>query len=63
MEKIKIDNSIRVFPMRMVSVGAVVEGRNNYLAAAWVSWVNANPPMFGVALGKGHRTARNRKAY
>ena len=56
MEKIKIDNSTRVYPMPMVVVGAVVEGRINYLAAAWVSRVNSNPPMIGVALGKRHHT-------
>jgi flavin reductase (DIM6/NTAB) family NADH-FMN oxidoreductase RutF len=56
MEKIKVDISTRVFPMPMVVVGAVVEGRINYLAVAWVCWVNPNPPMIGVALGKGHHT-------
>jgi flavin reductase (DIM6/NTAB) family NADH-FMN oxidoreductase RutF len=56
MEKIKIDSSTRFLPMPMVVVGAVVEGRNNYLAAAWICWVNPNPPMIGVALGKGHHT-------
>jgi len=56
MDKVKIDNNTRVFPMPMVVVGAVVEGRINYLAVAWVCWVNANPPMIGVALGKGHHT-------
>lgn len=34
MEKIKLDNSTRVFPMPMVVVGAVVDGRINYLAVA-----------------------------
>ena len=56
MEKIKIDNSVRGFPMPMVVVGAVVDDRINYLAVAWVSRVNSNPPMIGVALGKGHHT-------
>jgi flavin reductase (DIM6/NTAB) family NADH-FMN oxidoreductase RutF len=56
MEKIKIDNSTRAYPMPMVVVGAVVDGRINYLAAAWVSRVNSTPPMIGVALGKGHHT-------
>ena len=56
MEKIKIDNSTRVYPQPMVLVGAVVEGRINYLAAAWVSRVNSTPPMIGVALGKKHHT-------
>ena len=59
MEKIKIDNSTRVFPMPMVVVGAVADGRINYLAVAWVCWVNSNPPMIGVALGKGHHTNKS----
>src|SRR4030067_1312128 len=56
MEKIKVDNSTRVFPMPVVVGGAVVEARINYLAVAWVCWMNPNPPMIGVALGKGHHT-------
>jgi flavin reductase (DIM6/NTAB) family NADH-FMN oxidoreductase RutF len=56
MEKIKVGMSTRVFPMPMVVVGAVVEGKINYLAVAWVCWVNPTPPMIGVALGKGHHT-------
>ena len=56
MEKIKVDMSTRVFPMPIVVVGAVVEGKINYLAVAWVCWVNPTPPMIGVALGKGHHT-------
>jgi len=58
MEKIKIKNSARMVPMPMVVVGAVVEGKINYLAVAWVCHVNADPPMVGVALGKGHHTNR-----
>jgi flavin reductase (DIM6/NTAB) family NADH-FMN oxidoreductase RutF len=56
MEKVRIDNKTRLFPMPMVVVGAVVEGRINYMAVAWVSRVNPDPPMIGVALGKGHHT-------
>ena len=56
MEKIKIDKSTRVYPMPMVVVGAVVGGNINYLAVAWMCNVNSNPPMIGVALGKGHHT-------
>jgi flavin reductase (DIM6/NTAB) family NADH-FMN oxidoreductase RutF len=40
----------------MVVVGAVVEGNINYLAVAWMCNVNSNPPLIGVALGKGHHT-------
>jgi len=56
MEKIKIDNSARGYPMPVVIVGAVVDGRINYMAVAWVCRVNADPPMIGVALGKRHYT-------
>jgi flavin reductase (DIM6/NTAB) family NADH-FMN oxidoreductase RutF len=56
MEKIRIDNKARLFPMPMVVVGAVVEDKINYLAVAWVCRVNPDPPLIGVALGKGHHT-------
>ena len=36
MGKMKVDNSTRVFPMPMVVVGALVDGKNNYLAVAWI---------------------------
>ena len=56
MEKIRIANNAFVYPMPMVVIGAVVDGRINYLAVAWVSRVNFNPPMIGIALGKTHYT-------
>jgi flavin reductase (DIM6/NTAB) family NADH-FMN oxidoreductase RutF len=56
MDKIKIDNNGRLYPMPMTVVGAMVKGQPNYLAVAWVCRVNAAPPMMGVALGKGHHT-------
>jgi len=56
MEKIKIENNAFVYPMPMVLVGATVENRANFMAVAWVSRVNFNPPMIAVALGKTHQT-------
>jgi len=55
-EKKKIDNSGFVYPMPMTVVGAMVNGKPNYLAVAWVCRVNFNPPLIGVALGKRHHT-------
>jgi flavin reductase (DIM6/NTAB) family NADH-FMN oxidoreductase RutF len=52
--------------MPIVVVGAVVDGKVNYLTVAWVSRVNPDPPMIGVALGKGHHTnkgIRERKEF
>jgi flavin reductase (DIM6/NTAB) family NADH-FMN oxidoreductase RutF len=51
MEKIKIDSNAFVYPMPMTIVGAVVDGKPNFMAAAWVTRVNFKPPMIMVALG------------
>jgi len=45
MSKIKIDSGAAfLYPMPMVLVGSVVEGKANFMAAAWVSRVNFKPP-------------------
>jgi flavin reductase (DIM6/NTAB) family NADH-FMN oxidoreductase RutF len=55
MEKIKIEpNDAFLYPMPMTIIGAVVDGKANFLAAAWVSRVNFKPPMMMVALGAHH---------
>lgn len=41
-------------PMPMTLVGAVVEGKANFLAAAWVTRVTMKPPMMLAALGRHH---------
>lgn len=54
-KKIKIDNDAAfLYPMPMVLVGSVVDGKANFMAAAWVSRVNFKPPLFLVALGPHH---------
>jgi len=55
MEKIKIDSGAAfLYPMPMVLVGSVVEGKANFMAVGWVSRVNFKPPLFGIALGPHH---------
>jgi flavin reductase (DIM6/NTAB) family NADH-FMN oxidoreductase RutF len=56
MSKVKIGKNNFVYPMPMVLVGTVVDGRANFMAVGWVSRVNFNPPMIAVALGKAHHT-------
>jgi flavin reductase (DIM6/NTAB) family NADH-FMN oxidoreductase RutF len=56
MNKIKIGKNNFVYPMPMTLVGTIVDDRANFMAAGWVSRVNANPPMIAVALGKNHFT-------
>jgi len=57
MDKIKIDSNAFVYPMPMTLVGAVVDGKPNFLAAAWVTRVNFKPPMIMVALGEHYTNA------
>lgn len=55
MQKIKIETSSAfLYPMPMVLVGSVVEGKANFMAVGWVSRVNFKPNLFGVALGPHH---------
>jgi flavin reductase (DIM6/NTAB) family NADH-FMN oxidoreductase RutF len=55
MNKIKIDSGAAfLYPMPMVLVGSVVEGRANFMAVGWVSRVNYKPPLFAIALGPHH---------
>lgn len=55
MEKIKIDNGAAfLYPMPMVLVGSIVEGKSNFMAVGWVSRVNFKPPLFAIALGPHH---------
>jgi flavin reductase (DIM6/NTAB) family NADH-FMN oxidoreductase RutF len=55
MNKIKIDSGAAfLYPMPMVLVGSVVEGRANFMAVGWVSRVNSKPPLLAIALGPHH---------
>ena len=55
MGKIKIDNGAAfLYPMPMVLVGTVVEGKANFMAVGWVSRVNFKPPLLSIALGPHH---------
>ena len=55
MDKIKIDSSAAfLYPMPIVLVGSVVEGRANFMAVGWVLRVNYNPPLLGISLGPRH---------
>lgn len=56
MSKVKIDNNAFTYPMPMTLVGAMVNGRPNFLAVAWVTRVNYKPPLIAVALGTSHHT-------
>jgi flavin reductase (DIM6/NTAB) family NADH-FMN oxidoreductase RutF len=55
MDKIKIDvTEANLYPMPIVLIGTVVDGRANFMPAGWVSRVNFKPPLFAIALGPHH---------
>lgn len=56
--KIKLANQPFIYPMPVVIVGAEVDGKPNYMTAAWVTPVNFKPVMIGVALGRSHHTCK-----
>ncbi|MDD4050454.1 MAG: flavin reductase family protein [candidate division Zixibacteria bacterium] len=56
MAKVNVGPNAFGYPMPMSLVGTMVEGRPNFMAAAWVSRVNPSPPMMAVAIGKSHAT-------
>lgn len=43
-------------PMPMSIVGTLYNGKENFMAAGWVTRVNAKPPMIAVGIGKNHAT-------
>jgi len=51
MEKIQISANAFVYPMPMAIVGAIVDGKANFMPVGWISRVNFNPPMIAIALG------------
>ena len=57
MNKIHIKTNAFLYPMPVSLVGALVQGRPNFLAVAWVSRVNLDPPIVAVALNKVRHTA------
>lgn len=56
MAKRKLDRNVSSYPMPVALVGAVVQGKANFLAIGWIARVNYQPPMVAMALSKGHYT-------
>ena len=56
-DKVRLDAEI-LPPMPVVLAGAVVEGRVNFMAAAWVTRVGHKPPMIGVSINHRQHTGK-----
>lgn len=58
MDKKSIGAKTFLYPMPTTLVGALVDGKPNYLAAAYCGIVNHAPPYISVSLSKTHHTNR-----
>jgi flavin reductase (DIM6/NTAB) family NADH-FMN oxidoreductase RutF len=56
MTKTSFNLKTTAYPMPVVLVGAKVGGKPNFMAVAWFSKVNSDPPMMMVAIGKRQYT-------
>ena len=57
MTKIKLDAHLTAYPMPVCIVGTKVKEKPNFMAVAWFSKVNNEPPMMMVSLAKVQYTA------
>lgn len=58
MKKINIEVNKIGYPMPVVIIGTEVNGRANFMTAAWVTNVNLEPPMLAICLSKDHLTSK-----
>ncbi|MHA2207823.1 MAG: flavin reductase family protein [Candidatus Thorarchaeota archaeon] len=56
MSKIEINPGVAPFPKPIVLVGAMVNGRPNFITIAWFNRLNRRPNIWGVAMGKRQYT-------
>ena len=54
--KKNIDLNVQ-FPMPIAIIGTMFQGKPNFSTVAWMTRVNANPPMLGFAISKNRLTA------
>ncbi len=54
MAKVNIGAQAYVLPMATTILGSHLENRPNFMALGWLTRVNFEPPMLGVAVSQGH---------
>jgi flavin reductase (DIM6/NTAB) family NADH-FMN oxidoreductase RutF len=56
--KKNIGSQFDVFPMPVVLIGTVTDGKPNFMTAAWVTKLHSSPPLIGISLGERQHTAK-----
>ncbi|MBN2229355.1 MAG: flavin reductase family protein [Candidatus Thorarchaeota archaeon] len=57
-EKIEIDNGIAPFPKPAVLLGAIIDGKPNFMNLAWMTRISFKPHLWIMSLGKGKYTGQ-----
>lgn len=63
MKKMKLNPNAFGFPMPQAIVGTVLNGKPNFMAAAWITRVNYQPPMIGIGINRSHATNESIRKY
>ncbi len=58
MAKKNIGRQFDIYPMPVVLVGTITDGKPNFMTAAWVTKVHSDPPMLALSLGTRQHTAK-----
>jgi len=58
MKKLNLGPQTLLYPMPACLIGANVDGRSNFMTAAWCGIANSNPPMLSVALQHHRHTLK-----
>lgn len=58
MDKLSLDPQTLTYPMPALIIGALVEGRPNFMTAAWSGIAASNPPVISVAMQHHRHTLR-----
>lgn len=58
MAKVNIGEQTYVLPMATTILGSRLKDRPNFMALGWLTRVNFQPPMLGVAVNQGHASHR-----
>jgi flavin reductase (DIM6/NTAB) family NADH-FMN oxidoreductase RutF len=62
MAKTAFGSQLLLYPLPAFLIGAEVEGRPNFMTAAWCGVVNSDPPMVSVAIRPARHTFKGIKA-
>ena len=61
MAKVTVENKTLVYPMPAFVIGANVDGKPNFMTAAWSGIAGSTPPMITVALQHHRHTLKGMK--